>query len=73
MIINRRLEKFQLTLLAQVIQGRISDHLVRISQEGLKVVYCSFLMSNLGSQVIHREVKVTIELLLRGQSGESAP
>ena len=72
MIANRSLEYFHLTLLVQLIQCQISDHLIRVSLQGLKVVDCSLLMSNLGFQVIHREVKVTCKLLLRGQSGQGA-
>jgi len=72
MIANRSLEYFHLALLVQLIQCQISDHLIRISLQGLKIVDCSLLMSNLGSQVIHREVKVASKLLLGGQSGQGA-
>lgn len=71
-VVSRSLQYFHLTLLVQLIQCQISDHLIRVSLQGLKVVDCSFLMSDLGFQVIHREVKVSSKLLLRGQSGQGA-
>jgi hypothetical protein len=69
---DRSLKCFHLTLLVQMVQCQISDHLIRVSLQGLKVADCRFLMSNLGSQVIHREVYVTSKLLLRRQSGQGA-
>jgi hypothetical protein len=58
-VADRSLECFHLTLLVQVIQCQISDHLIRVSLQGLKVADCRFLMSDLGSQVIYREVEVS--------------